>query len=360
MIVKFPFQFSASVVPHGKRKGIPTDLRSHVYVEVRETTGEDAPIVVWFSRNRDVHVAYRHFEGAFYEPVIQDREYHSGTSRKGRPRYDRADPASAVRTADDFDDEIATLSRKGVEDALSRGARGFDSDSEACDMDLPEIESFDAKEISAPNEAIAANLQASFAAILVVDGVCYRRTHCPAYRVETDVGRIEPASMDPRHFGSKCGVYRVDRYEDAISAWRESLIERGRWTESAERAWNDGRDIYELPHPPDVLRPDLLPDDERRFVVLGTAEDVLGSLRQNDRSGWRSGPRVAHYPRDVIMAFGGLRDAVDGGDETEVLDALSVMGEAVRPHGTLSRIENQVDFLLKRVRAEDAGIEVVP
>lgn len=359
MIANFPFEVSASVVPLGKRKHVAVRMRSQTYVEVREASGDEAPLVAWFGPTHDYHVALRSFEGRLYEPVVQDRDHVTGTTRPELGRYERpSETGGALRKGADLAGEVALVSAAGVEAFLARGARGFEWGSDACDQGLPLLADYQAKEIVSPEAALAASIQQAMGDLLLIDGVCYRRTECPCYQVDMELNRISVTRMRAGTFGPLAGCYRVDRYEDAVEAWREILVRQKRWTDSAERQWRSDRSgMYELPPVPEVVRPDLLPDNEREYIVKGVANRVVSHLRQTG-GGWHRGPRLAQYPRDVILAYGALRDALATGEIEGMLDAIADMVPTMRSHGTLSLQQREMEFLLERLQHEDLAAEL--
>jgi hypothetical protein len=403
MILQVPFAYKAFLVCGRRRNPDEVTLLGSAPCEVRETTAERAPVVMWWGDAGALQDCIRHHEGRLYAPVLQPEHdgfrgrplafrtpAHAGTARRWAPlrEEDAVDPDGCE---DDEDEDLGRsldaapdgsppdlgygrrhlVDAAGFAEALAEGVAWVDDRQVGKEKSPPKP----THEItpdgmvrrigdpgpgeplrrvkSSAEEAERSGFGRMAGALLSVDGVLFQEVSRPVY-----VLRSYSSARPEMHRSFLKDADRGSRYEHVFLAERhEEFVELHRelWSKGNPGREYDAYGYGSLPAP-EILRPDLLPEaDQNDIQVRAVAAGVIQDLSRYEngyRSGFSGGPRVSGYPRDVIISFGRLRDAL--GSEASLADIVDAMGrlaQACEPHGTLHDIRDSVRIACGRAEA---------
>lgn len=351
MIVNVPFAYDAQVVYQGKRSVESVTLTAETPCLVQSTAAESAPIAAWFSLSRDAHFAIRSFEGKLYRPVVQDEDHVTRCTRHGFGSLPRpVDESGAVRRTPDPIYDIALASSEALASRLSKGMLRLNSDQPE-QRDYARLEDLPIRRVEMSHrEAVAENVQKFVSQYLVIDDVVYRSTPCPIYWVDfVGNGKVTPTFAGSAVYGGGSGIYGIESHEEALEAFRGYLVSRNRWDDRSEEAWSTKSEWFDIPLPPEIIRPELLDMDVMGHALDCTVANVI--RRMSDPSVRWGETRLAGLPKEAVMAYGVFRDAAKALDVTgpePVLVALAELKPTLSPHGTLSDIEDDIGALLAR------------
>lgn len=300
MIVTVPFAYSVDVVPKGKRKPIDMHLMSSVTVDVPVVSGEEAPVVMrWHrpgesgSEDANPPIEYRRVGDAQFVPVFDtharepDRQigFDEMIENAGHGRPGRANPLFAG-------EEFGYREAQGVE------------------ADYPGAAFSNSKEAE-----VAAEIRASAADLVSVDGAIFRRATDaePVYELHP-FGWYDRAAGEHRH---SCYVktkrigsipvaerdvrkhYRVDQLSEVLGAAEAAGVDIPGW--DPDRPETFRRAIQE---PVEILDPTALayrPDQGPQLLAYAQGQVA------------RDKDEIADAPRDQMMAYADLRDALKAG-----------------------------------------------
>jgi hypothetical protein len=198
------------------------------------------------------------------------------------------------------------------------------------------VESIDvfSRIVSDPLPEHERKLRAAVSDILFVDGVAHEKVGRPVYSVDECWGANLAGGYDN---GSVQYGYVVpaERFDDVIAMLKASKYYR--------------KDANEYKHMrPDIVRPDLLAFDERKWVVEGAARSAVRSMSTSRSNYSRNKSCISFYPRDLIMAYAHLRDGVAAGASVpELANLLAGFRDAAESHGTLRDEYEAADIALK-------------
>lgn len=404
MILQVPFAYKAFLVCGRRRKADEVTLLGSVPCEVREATSEQAPVVMWWGESGALQDCVRHLDGRLYAPVLQPEHdgfrgraisyrvpSRAGAARRWAPVPDGAAADPEAEDPEDLDEvEGRSLDalpdgsppdigygRRHLVDAgdfaegLAKGEALVDARRGSLEREAPRA----THEVTAdgmvrrigdpgPGEplrhvkssaeaAVGSELGRMTGGLLSVDGVLFQEVSRPVY-----VLRAYSSGRPEMHRSFLKDADRSSRFEHVFLAERyEAFVDLHRqlWCEG-----NPGREYREdgyghLPAP-EILRPDLLPEtDQNDIQVRSVASGILQDLSRYENGyhgGFSGGPRVAGYPRDVILSFGRLRDALKADAPlADVVDAMARLGQACDPHGTLRDVCEAVRIACGRAEA---------
>ena len=397
MILEVPFVYTALAILGRKRNPDKVILRASVACQVREATAAQAPAVLWWQgKHYHPQDCLRWYDGRLYAPMQQPEERLGRLASTGleapadASAARRWNPAGRPDDSEEADDEFGKpLDASGEGDApelppgcrqlvstasfaaaLAKGTArisGLTASSEAASEPEHELTADgmlarrNSREppqplrrfASSPLETLRANISAGTARLLDVDGVLFAEVARPVYKLRTyHVSRPElhRGFADARP-DLHLHVFAAENHAQMLDLQREL------WTKG-----NPGQDfpeggyfMAEIPAP-DIVRPDLLPAfDQTENLVNQGARAILDHLASRAHDNWGGngpGPIVSRYPRDVILGFGLLRDALAAAaPAAEIVDHMARLGEACRPHGTLSAVQAQAEIACARAEA---------
>lgn len=321
MIVDVPFHYAAVVTPKGKRKPVEVHLASSVVVDVAGTTAGEAPVVLrWHRKARgdsegNPPIEYRRSGDALFTPV-----FISHAREPDKPgRFDEM--VEAVREGVSGHDNPLFAGE-------CSGFRRRPEDPRTAE-DLP-----GAVFHSTQEEAVAAEIRALAADLLVVDGFVFRRARDaePIYELRPyswydhaqgrqvggcyvntrTLGAVAPEERDVRRH------FRVDQIAEVLSAAEAHGATDDGWDHDVPETY--ARVVSE---PVEILDPSVLayrPDQGP--ALLKYAAGIV----QFDKSD------IADAPRGQMLAYADLRDALgQGAPAGDVCDLLGAYAAALAP-----------------------------
>lgn len=382
MILDIPIVYKAEVVCGRKRNAEAVTLAASIPCELREAGADEAPVAMWWTEEEGwPETCLRAHEGALYAPMVGpvdrwgrgaagtglDAPASAAPARRwnpalGEPAEDEEPRGPLDAGPDGAPPELPhgtpqLVSAAAFGEAMARGAARISYRTVSADKPPAADHELGADGVlrslrGAPNPQQVRRITASaletkraeyvraMENLLSVDGVLFRRVEAPVYLLK--LGRGHPtmhATFADRPPALGEHAFTPQGYAAMRQAWREM----SRNPDRPERDPEEGY-AYGLLPPPDVERPDLLPDiDESAFHLGRDVDAALAHLASfGHGSSWgryEHAPTVAHYPREVALAFAGLRDArAAGAPPFELAERLAALGEVSRSHGTLSAV----------------------
>lgn len=341
MIVSVPFRYAAQVVYAGKRTVEGVKLSSETSCKVRETEAAEAPIAAWYPVSRHASYAIRSFDGALYKPTVQDLDHLTGLTmyqQGGRPTP--KDQSGAVRIAPRAHGKVALVSTQALTDKLKDGDFVFEPGRQREPV-MARLEDLHLRRVDhSSHEAVAAQVQELVSRFLVVDDVVYQRCGVPIYNIDfIGHGRFSPTYMGLGVYGGGGGVFSIREYAAASELYAGYLSARG----------GGSSEFSPIAPAPEILLPDAFPAEVDDYALECTVGTVLRRFSNVSDRGGRA--RLSTLPKELVMAFGELRDAhsrIGSEGRDPVLDALAAFMPTLSPHGTLSDMEADIGRLLGR------------
>jgi len=359
MILHVPVPYKALVVPPRKRDWVAVDLCEPVALELREATGEEAPVVLWWpdDRHPGLQVAVRCHEGALYRPY--QWSHHSAPKGGGCAHPDgtaarRVNPdvdGDALEDPYDWKD-LPPLGAEAFAERLVAGtAMPGKAPSEKAPSAIRTLSDVPARRVESNGyEGAVSTWREHMAGLLSVDGIMYARAPAPVYVVTVERWGVPElrAGWDDAH------GHRPDRAYPPTD--RDAAEARLRATMRV-----DGPE-HRMPPPVRLLRADLLPRfDHAEHVLAPAVALILDAMEARGQGSRYEPPKALAYGRELAMAYAGLRDAArTGAGPGEVHHHLGAFAEACYPHGTLSDLRevavNLLDRAVPAVSAEEADM----
>ncbi len=329
MILDIAFEYSATIIPKGKRAEQAVTLGSSTSLEVAETSSAEAPVAAWWTpphsssldgKEPGPRTAIRLLPDGLAQPVYRVGGAGGGEAfvrpgPNGEVPLGRADVVAGMHV----DSFLAGHAWKPREKTDVHARKG----------DLPP----GTRVVEDRESSMAAQIRKLLGGLVLVDGVLHRRVATPVLEADPYERRASIATLDRSAFiADPTMVYRLDQWDLAVSLGQRP----------------SGR--AQVP-PPEVILPHAFAFDEARQMARGTAENIatMGNRGRDDRR-----PPLSRLPTRLLAAWVDVRDAANANGDTEViLRALGEFGEALAetPMGGLEAERAMVTRCLERTSA---------
>lgn len=324
----------------GRRKSDSYALSEVLPMEVAEATVELAPIAYWWhaAALREVYrvgeaingkIAVRSFDGKLYQPLISRDAAVPSTNADGA--FFRG-PKSAMAAA-------RMVSAANLRDMASRGApvhghgkvtfNSANRDDVALGI-VAELE-------SSTRESNIARYSKHYSNFLIIDGIVHVSMESPV--IDLDLGHFHSFKLNPRDFDhpNPQWVYCISRFEDAKKLFKQHQrsYETVNWKLLT----------------PEIEDPAAIDFDEASFILRLASKSVIKSMRGDNGSS--RAPYVSNEPIETMVAFGELRDALEGDSDVLVHEKFTSLVELIQNEGLYLDSSRNAIAVIERLERED-------
>jgi hypothetical protein len=345
MIIDVTYAYNLPYIPPRRRIGESLVVRSLFPVEIRELTDDEAPVAFWSvdPGMRNDRVPYRAYDGGFLRPVYLSTEDYiepgvpvSRFAEDTGTRQYRDEPPAGVLTTKG----LIAMAADGLPSGLPSRYPMSRRSEPAASIDVAIARRMPGRLDEGTNtQRIQSQIAKGFENFLLIDGIVH--VPCPMPFIDASPYLWGTCWPDDHSFNDAASLYPVTRFAEASELFlgyqRASRVEPAR--------------IAALE--PRILRPELVPvGDVLGEVSRSLAGRILrmgASMPDNYRKG---GPAISREPKETMMAYAGLKRAVDAGDQRDLVDALERF--AATPFGPSIIDGEEMRRGMRRIEAETA------
>ena len=348
MIIDAQVSYGVHARLKGRRKFDSYTLTEMHPMEVAEASAGDAPVAYWWHANSlrrsyrqheviKAKLAVRSFGGKLYQPLIpRDGDIPSVKADGAFIRGTKAAIGSARMIGVD---NFKTMAARG---ALVAGS-GFANFNPSRNPDINSLAPVAEIETNTRDSNIA-RFAEHYAKFLIVDGIVHAPTQSPV--IDLELGHFQTFKLNERGWDhhNPQWVYCITRFEDAKKLFRQHQ----RPYETVD---------WKLMQP-EIEDPSAIDFDETDFVLRLAARKLLEAMKRNNGSS--RAPYLSNEPIKTMVAFGELRDALEGPDNVLVHEKLSGLANLVRDEGLYLTESRNTFAVIERLERDDMVPQYAP